>query len=223
MNTENLVQRANQLIDLGQDVLKTKHHDSQGIYTFVNTGKIKGFRASCLSFIEMLYGSTHSYYKEFNKVTEGYYPEHAEAGIEIVRSIKDEITGGWLTSIKGLVSAEIFSDFLEMSEYLLSNDYKDSAAVIIGSVLEEHLRQLCIKKGIEIYVKKDDIQIPKRTDALNQDLASENVYNKLDQKNVTAWLDLRNKAAHGKYDEYNKEQVDTMLRGVSEFVARLAI
>jgi len=44
----------------------------------------------------------------------------------------------------------------------------------------------------------------------------------LDQKNVTAWLDLRNKAAHGLYDQYNREQVETMLKGVIEFSARTA-
>lgn len=204
-------------------MLKTQHSDSQGIYIFVDSGKMRGFRAASLSFIELLYSPNHSYYKEFNKVTDGYYSEQAKAGIEIIHSIKDEISGGWFIGIRGLVSAEIFSDFLEMSEYFLSNGYKDAAAVIIGSVLEEHLRQLCIKKTIEIYVMTGSIQTPKKADALNSDLARVNVYNKLDQKNVTAWLDLRNKAAHGKYDEYNKEQVDTMYRGVTEFITRTAI
>lgn len=42
----------------------------------------------------------------------------------------------------------------------------------------------------------------------------------LDQKNVTAWLGLRNKAAHGQYAEYNADQVRVMQSGVSEFNAR---
>jgi len=49
------------------------------------------------------------------------------------------------------------------------------------------------------------------------------VYNKLDQKNVTAWLDLRNKAAHGKYDEYTKEHVELLMQGVLNFFTRIAI
>lgn len=55
---------------------------------------------------------------------------------------------------------------------------------------------------------------------MNAELAKVNVYSKLDLKNVTAWLDLRNKAAHGKYAEYTDSQVDLMLRGVSNFMAR---
>jgi len=35
---------------------------------------------------------------------------------------------------------------------------------------------------------------------------------------VTAWLDLRNKAAHAEYIEYNKEQVALFLQGLQLFV-----
>ncbi|MDD5703514.1 MAG: hypothetical protein PHU23_15875 [Dehalococcoidales bacterium] len=220
MNTNNLAGRADQLIELGQGVLKTTHCLSGESREWIDTGKIKGFRAASLSFIEMLYSREHSYYIEFDKVTDGYHPEHVESGIEIIRSIRDEIAGGWLINVKGLITAEVFSDFFEMAEHLLSNGYKDAAAVLIGSTLEEHLRQLCIRNSIEAIVKINGDDVAKKADTLNAELAKANIYNKLDQKNVTAWLDLRNKAAHGKYDEYNREQVEIMLRGVSEFCAR---
>ena len=48
------------------------------------------------------------------------------------------------------------------------------------------------------------------------------VYLKLDQRAVTTWLDLRNKAAHGKYAEYSLEQVRLMQQGITEFMARVA-
>ena len=110
-----------------------------------------------------------------------------------------------------------------MAEYLLEQNYKDPAAVIAGSVLEEHLRQLCDKNGIEIVIKKNGKLKSKKADSLNSDLYRKLSYGILDQKNVTAWLDLRNKAAHGKYDEYTNEQVDLMLRGVSEFICRVPV
>jgi hypothetical protein len=218
MNTAKLVERADELIKAGDAVLKTDH--LEGAYHMISTMENKSFRSASLSFIEMVYGTAHSYYKEFNKETDGWRPANAKAGIGILISIKNEIEGGWLTTVRGLVSAEIFSDFLEMSKYLLSNDYKDAAAVIIGSTLEEHLRQLCGNNSIETTGKTGDVDAAKKADLLNSDLAKAGVYNKLDQKNVTAWLDLRNKAAHGQYDQYNKGQVETMLSGVSEFCAR---
>jgi hypothetical protein len=109
-----------------------------------------------------------------------------------------------------------------MAEHLLDRDYKDPAAVIVGSVLEEHLRQLCDANELPVEVEKEGKRIPLKADALNASLAKADVYNKLSHKNVTAWLDLRNNAAHGQYDEYTKEQVVLMLQGVSDFMARVS-
>lgn len=63
--------------------------------------------------------------------------------------------------------------------------------------------------------------VPRKADTLNADLAKAGKYTKLDQKQITAWLDLRNKAAHGKYSEYTNEQVVLMLAGVRDFVSRV--
>jgi len=61
----------------------------------------------------------------------------------------------------------MFSDFLEMAGYLLSEAYKDAAAVIIGSILEAQLRKLADKHGI-VVLKPDGK--PKTADTLNGDL-----------------------------------------------------
>jgi len=42
----------------------------------------------------------------------------------------------------------------------------------------------------------------------------------LEQKSVTSWLDLRNKAAHGQYSEYDAQQVRTIMIGVTDFMNR---
>ena len=45
-------------------------------------------------------------------------------------------------------------------------------------------------------------------------------YSALDQKSVTAWLGLRNEAAHGEYGAYDGKQVDVLISEVEQFVAR---
>jgi len=135
----------------------------------------------------------------------------------VLLALRNDYDSGYLQSIVELVHADIFADFLEMADYLLQQGYKDPAAVVTGSVLEEHLRKLCIKHTISI-VKPDGN--PKKADLLNSDLAAGMVYTKLDQKSVTGWLDLRNKAAHGKYNEYTDGQVILMLQGIRDFISR---
>jgi hypothetical protein len=139
---------------------------------------------------------------------------HMAGILSALRTAYDE---GYLATVVELVHADIFSDFVEMAEYLLSEGYKDPAAVIIGSVLEEHLRQLCAKNSIPVDVAGK----AKKADQLNADLAGKAAYSKLDQKSITTWLDLRNKAAHGKYGEYSKEQVALHLQGIRDFMSRI--
>ena len=139
----------------------------------------------------------------------------------VLNAARLEVSGGWAITTTGLVSAEIFSDFLEMASYLLELNYKDPAAVVSGSVLEEHLRQLSQRSGISTTeAGRDGKMLPRKAEMLNQDLKKASVYNMLEQKSVTAWLDLRNKAAHGEYNQYNRDQVLAMLQGINDFIAR---
>lgn len=218
MKTTELISRVDFLISKGNTALASKKYSDYSAY--VETGLYAGFRSLSLSFILSLFGEKHTYYKEFDTKVTDTYDHQIESGIHILQSIKYEIENGWLTSLKELVTAELFSDFLEMSKHLLDEKYKDASAVMIGSVLEEHLRQLCKKNSIEITLTKGTNIIPKRADLLNSDLAKESVYGILEQKSITAWLDLRNRAAHGKYEEYKIEQVNLMYQGVLDFITR---
>jgi hypothetical protein len=135
----------------------------------------------------------------------------------VLDALRVSYENGYLATVSELIHAEMFSDFLEMAEYLLSEGYKDPAAVIAGSVLEEH-RRLALRSGIDVNVGGK----PKKADQLNADLAGQAVYSKLDQKSVTSWLDLRNRAAHGKYSEYSRDQVALYMQGIRDFIARLS-
>ena len=220
MQLKELSTRIQQLIDQSTSLLATRKTNQFGGDS-VDSGTFAGLRASVLSFISMVYGTEHSHYTEYNNRVDDNYEYKAKQGHAILLAIQNEIEGGWVFNIKKLISAEIFSDFLEMAEHLLKNNYKDPAAVMIGSVLEENLRQLCSSNEIDIEIEKDGVFKPKKADRLNSDLAKAEIYTKLDQKSVTMWLDLRNKAAHGKYDEYSKEQVELMLQGAIEFLTRV--
>lgn len=220
---EKLIQRAKYIIEQGEEALKIGKRNKYGTLE-ADAAKTRTFKSSGLSFILDLYGKEHPYYKEFENVLFRYkYESYINGGIEIIRNIIVEIENGWISTIKSIVSAEIFSDFLEMAAHLLDCDYKDAAAVMIGGVLEEHLRQLCIDNGIETTYEKDEKIIPLKADRMNSELAKAGIYNKLDQKGVTAQLDLRNKAAHGNYSEYDKRQVELMYDFVFNFLSKYQI
>jgi hypothetical protein len=142
---------------------------------------------------------------------------HTTSIIGIVKALRHDVGAGYLQSVVELVHASVFADFLEMAQHLHAAGYKDPAAVICGSTLESHLRELCHKHAIPV---ADANGKPKKADLLNAELAKAGAYSVLDQKNVTAWLDLRNKAAHGKYNEYTADQVALFISAVGDFIAR---
>ena len=223
MNLEKkLLERVEYLIELANRTIATRHHSGQRFTSeWVNSELFKEFQSLSKSFIINLYGENNPYFKNFEETVNAAHPGNVERGRGILKSIKTEIEQGWLTEIRSLVTSEIFSDFLEMAKYLLDENYKDPAAVMIGSVLEENLRQIALKNGVDLEFSnsKGDLK-PKKADTLNADIVKAGAYTKLDQKQVTAWLDLRNKAAHGLYSEYTKEQVNLMYDGVLNFMIR---
>lgn len=224
MDMANLVKRVDELLDLGNATIATvRSVGGRNAVECVDAAPMAAFRTAVLSFIERIFGSTHPHFRQFSERTRTNQLVEAKQGIAILEAIRSEIAGGWLSSLKGLIAAELFSDFLDMADHLLESGYKDAAAVIAGSVLEEHLRQLCIKSSIPIEERRDDRMVPHKADRLNAQLVSAQVYGKLDQKLVTAWLDLRNNAAHGGDQAYNSEQVARCLAGVTEFLARVSL
>lgn len=140
--------------------------------------------------------------------------------IGVVEALVNDLQSGYLSSASELIHGEIFGDFLEMADHLFDEGYKDAAAVIVGGTLESHLRQLCSRNSIPVEVNTAKGTQPKKADAMNSDLGNAGVISKLDQKNITAWLDLRNKAAHSRYTEYTKEQVALLIAGIRDFITR---
>lgn len=125
-------------------------------------------------------------------------------------------------NVRARIQSNIFSDFLEMAEYLIKDEgLKDAAAVFAGGVLEQHIRSLCMKHGVATTLTaKDGKEVPKRLDSMNTDLAKAGVYESNDKKQITSWADIRNDAAHANYDKYEASQVTLMIQGIRDFMAR---
>jgi hypothetical protein len=187
----------------------------------LRTGEYTAYTASVLHFLNCILDKNNPYVLEYQSNAILYNYHSVQNGRDILNRVLQDVKNGWLLDLKGLISAEIFNDFLEMAKHLLDENYKDPAAVIIGSVLEEHLRKICSKNAISItQLDSKGKAIAKKTSMLNDDLVKGGVYNNLEQKSVISWLDLRNKAAHGKYVEYDIAQVKHMHQGVLDFIVR---
>ena len=208
-----VIERTEALIDKGEKVSKTIGlvRDAMGVLQLaINVGFFSEWRAQTESFLINLLGENHIYVRNLMK-KELNVSQDVEKTKGILNAVKEDILGGYLIDMKTLISAEVFNDFLEMAEHLFECGYKDPAASLCGSVLENGFRRIALKKDVKIRSKED-------LSSLNQKCADSNVYNKLIQKKVQVWIDIRNYADHGKFDDYSRQDVQDMLNGVRDFL-----
>lgn len=129
----------------------------------------------------------------------------------ILKAIHADFNAGFLKDLRAEIRVEVDTDFLSQAQRLLDDKYKDPAAMLIGAVLEDTLRQLCQKHGVSEGANINSMNVPLKTAG---------AYRLPDQQQVIAWAAIRNNADHGRFDEYNLGQVKLMHQGVLDFVAR---
>jgi hypothetical protein len=139
----------------------------------------------------------------------------------ILQALRADYEGDRIKTFQELVHSDLFADLLEAADYLLGETYKDPAAVMAGGVLEQHLREVCRKHGIDTtFTTPGGDTKPKMIDTMNADLARASAYGKIEQKQVTAWAGIRNAAAHGEYGKYDDNQVRQMVVGIRDFISK---
>lgn len=167
---------------------------------------------SVLNLFQRAFGENSSHYKNFSDKYQMFrgYSYEAETCRGIFRAAKDDYTNGYIFNVRALIKAELLSDdVLDQAKELLKNGYKDPACILAGIALEVTVKEMCTKQGIK----------HGKLDKMNADLCKAGKYNTAKQKQITAWADLRNKAAHGDWDAYDHADVDDLIKGVERFIA----
>ena len=220
METTQIITRIDKLLsDYNEMRAHSQYDDLSDIKV---EGKKDKFITQAITTIEAIAPPNSGYLNRAKyKTAEGnYFANNISILLGVLQALKEDYSSGYLRTLEQLIHADVFSDFLDMANYLLSEGYKDPAAVLIGGVLEEHVRKMCISNGISTTQNQQGKTSPKKTSLMNDDLMKVNVYNALNHKQIIAWLDLRNNAAHGKYSAYNDQQVKMLLEGVMNFISR---
>ena len=212
---EKLMDRLNHLIEVGEEILKTRRPSPPDWVApdSVKDAPFYQWRAGALSFLKAVFGDNSTHFQEFQQRCRYASYDDALQGQSILKAAKEDIEGGYLKKLEDLVAADIFTDFLEMAEYLLEQGYKDPAASLIGAVLEDGLRKIAKSSGITLKSKEN-------ISSLNHKIADAQIYKRLAYKQVEVWNEIRDNADHGKFSEYNADSVKDMCNGVRNFLEK---
>lgn len=140
-----------------------------------------------------------------------------------MQGLQDDYVNGFLDNLEERIVANISSDYMAHVDEILVAGQSDKydhifAAVICGVNLENALRQLCARQSPPIKTAKPNRR-PKRLGDLIAALQNANVYNALKADRLRAWAKVRNHAAHGEFEEFNRHDVEDMIKGVRNFLA----
>jgi len=146
-----------------------------------------------------------------------------EWGISFLKGIEDDFKNGFLGSLSAVIEAEVAADYMGQAEHLLAEGQTGKfdhvpAAVLCGAVLEKALRTLCGEQQPPISTATSGGE-PKTLNPLIDDLKKAGVFNEAKAKQLRAWAAIRNHAAHGQFDQFNRKDVEQMIQGINNFLA----
>lgn len=126
-------------------------------------------------------------------------------------ALRQAVDAGLLVGLEDRLRANVYDDFLVQATELLSAGYHVPAIVLIGGVLEDHLRKLCQARFLSW---KGAGSLSKFNDLLKDTLYPQTVW-----RRIQAISDVRNDAAHGKGASVKRDDVDDAHSYVQRFLA----
>jgi hypothetical protein len=156
MNTDDLVTRVDELIAKGDGVLSTHRPNPSNMIGFatLDSGAFSEWQTQVRTFLINVLGVEHVYVTSFVDKVEDGHRSSVKAGQGILRALREDLSLGYLTNLRTLVAADVFSDFIEMAEHLIEAGYKDPAASLAGAVLEDGLRKIAASNNVKLKARE---------------------------------------------------------------------
>ncbi len=150
-------------------------------------------------------------------------PRSWSSFIAYVKALDESYRAGMVEAAVRAVEAEVTTDYMTQAENLLTGAGTGQfahvpAAVLAGAILEDRLRRLCLRQNPPISMRRGNNQQKTLNDFID-DLKRAGVYNEVKAKQLRAWADIRNAAAHGEFARFNRQDVEAMIAGVKTFLA----
>lgn len=205
--------RLRELIEEGQVVAKLERPSSVGSF-IQEEDKISlhAWLTKVNNIIEAVFGTQSPHFRHLKRLTKGSALHAYEIYpiVGLLTGALDDLEKGYLVSQEFLIAGEVFDSVLEQARHLNQTGYKDPAAVLARVVLEDALRRISREEGL------DDTHKATR---LNDELKKVERYSQPQWRLIQAWLDIGNAAAHGRFDEYNEDDVERLIAGIEQFLA----
>lgn len=140
-----------------------------------------------------------------------------------LQGLQNDYENSYLDGLEKRIVASVSSDYMTQVDMLLGEGRSAqlgyiSAAALCGAVLEDAIRRLCERQSPPISTKKRGGGFKKLT-AMIDELQKANVYNPMKRDQLQSFAKIRNSAAHARFNEFTRNDVESMIVGVKHFLA----
>ncbi len=219
--------RFDELIADGNRLLNTRYSSSDpylGSSNWVDFSQCSIWKPKCIALLENVLppkSNLRSYIQKIEKVGNSldYVAEIAHGLV----AIREDFEKGFFDTLSSQIEGNIAADYLGQAEKLIEEGADGKydhvpAAVLAGAVLEKTLRSLCEAQTPPLSTTKENGD-PFAMGRLIDDLKKAGAFNEAKAKELKGFADIRNHAAHGRFSEFDKGQVNRMIEGVNSFIA----
>jgi len=193
-----------------------------------NQGSTAWFEAANLA-LSVLHDTVGGSHPLMSGVRDALSKADYQRAVAAARAVITLYDGGGLTSPRLAIAHELEGDLLEIAQQQVQRAeaatepevktvHLGIAAFLAGAALEDGLRRLCDAHGLAYDAQRTSVA--KLLAVLYQPSSGIAVITASDNKQITAWGDVRNKADHGKLSQLTHSEVLATVIGVRGFLDR---
>ena len=217
-NKADLTAKVQAIITMGEKVLATESKGFQQ-QTFVNEQQFHDFRISGLSFLSRVFGNNSQYYLRFKSEVTSPGTSRTKRGLGILSAATAELQNNWVETTRGAITSAILAEFMAMAEIHIEAGNLQSGLILIGAVIEKHLRNLCLAGNINTTNQQSGSATPKKPLQLTGEAYKKKLYDRQQHRRIISWLEICDNAALDTMSDISVEQVQDMHADVSRFLA----
>jgi len=192
---------------------------SGGPAWMVESSRVEQYQAwlsSCANLLEAITLPGSTYHQQLESILNH---EHLQGGVPTVvfhkvlgllTSAKQEWDRGLLRQIEYIVTAEAFDDFLDHASLYHKGNKKVEASVLASAVLEDTIKRIAKKNGIDTSGRS--------LEQLIDELVRANVFTAVKAKRIKGHAGVRNRALHAEWDEFDIREVGYLIEGTRDLI-----
>lgn len=205
--------RIEELLSEGNSIVRQHSADD---YWVKNVTQAQAWMASAANAVLQVAPPKSFYYAEMERLAtheglkNGIPTTVLEKVLGVLQSVRAEAKAGLLAKLEYQIFATAFDDFLDHASFFHKSGKVKEAAILVSSVLEDTVKRIAVKNGIEAAGLS--------LEPLIDQLTTAGILTAVKSKRIKSYAGVRNMALHAEWDKLDLKDIGQAIDGVRELL-----